>query len=431
MGVSIAKVDKGSLAERRGIRPGDILLRINQHGIEDVLDYRFYMLEPHLSVVFSRDGKKYILSLHKKEDEDIGLEFETYLMDKQHSCRNHCVFCFIDQLPAGLRESLYFKDDDSRMSFLFGNYITLTNLTEREIERIIAMHISPINISVHTTNPELRCRMMGNRFAGNFMPIIQRFADAGIHMECQLVICPGLNDGEELDRSMRDLAALVPAVESVAAVPVGLTRYRDGLSPLRMVTKEEAARIIRQMETFGGEMLQKHGMRVFYPADEFYLRAGLPIPDKEFYGDFSQLENGVGMMALLKSQFHDALAACGKSPKGSRLILATGTAAAPLIGSLVNEAKIQYKSLQAEVVPVINRFFGETITVAGLITGGDLIEQLRGKAGDILLIPDVMLRREGDLFLDDVSVGDVERELDLRVIPVTSEGSALLNALML
>lgn len=431
MGVTITVVDKGSLAERRGLRPGDILLSINKHEIADVLDYRFYMLEPHLSVVFSRDGKKYILSLHKKADEDIGLQFETYLMDKQHSCRNHCVFCFIDQLPKGMRESLYFKDDDSRMSFLFGNYITLTNLTDREIERIMAMHISPINISVHTTNPELRCRMMGNRFAGDYLPILKRFADAGIHIDCQLVICPGLNDGEELERSMRDLAALAPAVESVAAVPVGLTRYREGLYPLRMVTKEEAARIIRQMEAFGDEMLRKHGMRIFYPADEFYLRAGLPIPDKAFYGDFSQLENGVGMMALLNAQFHEALNSCRKKPKGSRLMLATGTAAAPLIRSLIKDAGNKYKSLQAEVVPVINRFFGETITVAGLVTGGDLIDRLRGKTGDILIIPDVMLRHEGDLFLDDVSLGDVEQELGVRVVPVASDGSALLDALML
>lgn len=431
MGVTIKKVDEGSPAERHGFQPGDILLRINRHEIVDVLDYRFYMLEPRLCIVFSRDGKKYIVSLYKKADEDIGLEFETYLMDRQRSCRNRCVFCFIDQMPPGLRKSLYFKDDDSRMSFLFGNYITLTNLTEREIERIIAMHISPINISVHTTNPELRCRMMGNRFAGDTLQVLQRFADAGIHMECQLVICPGLNDGEELERTMRDLAGLAPAVESVAAVPVGLTRYRDGLYPLRMVTKEEAAAVIRRMEAFGGEMIQKQGMRVFYPADEFYLRAELPIPDKAFYGDFSQLENGVGMIALLDSQFHEALKVCRNKPKGSRLILATGMAAAPLIGSLVKDAKNPYPSLNAEVVPVINRFFGETITVAGLITGGDLIRQLRGKTGDILIIPDVMLRHEGDLFLDDVSLDDVEQALGMRVVPVASDGGALLDALML
>lgn len=431
MSVTITQVDKGSAAERHGIRPGDVLLRINRHGIEDVLDYRFYMLEPRLSILLSRGGKKIILSVTKQAEEDVGLEFSTYLMDKQHSCRNHCVFCFIDQLPPGLRESLYFKDDDSRMSFLFGNYITLTNLTEREIERIIAMHISPINISVHTTNPELRCRMMGNRFAGDCLKILQRFADAGIHMECQLVICPGLNDGEELERSMRDLAALAPAVESVAAVPVGLTKYRDGLSPLRMATKEEASAVIRQMEAKGTEMLEKHGTRIFYPADEFYLRAELSIPDAEFYGDFSQLENGVGMIALLNQQFGEALNEMEMTPKGSRITVATGTAAAPFIEKLVQKAQKKWKTLQVAVIPVINRFFGETITVAGLVTGGDLIEQLRGKTGDILVIPQVMLRHEGDLFLDDVSIGDIEGKLGVRVVPTASDGGAFLETLLL
>lgn len=431
MGVTIKRVDPGSPAERCGFRSGDVLLSMNRHEIVDVLDYRFYMLEPSLRLVFSREGKKYVVGLRKRADEEIGLEFETYLMDRQRSCRNRCVFCFIDQLPPGLRESLYFKDDDSRMSFLFGNYITLTNLTEREIERIIAMHISPINISVHTTNPELRCRMMGNRFAGERLSILRRFADAGIHMECQLVICPGLNDGEELARTMRDLSKLVPAVESVAAVPVGLTRYREGLTPLRMATKEEAAAVIRQMEAFGENMVREHGMRVFFPADEFYLDAGLQIPEPAFYGDFSQLENGVGMIALLDRQFHEALETGRRGPKGSRLTLATGTAAAPLIASLVRDAKKRYPSLNVKVAAVINHFFGENITVAGLITGGDLIEQLRGKAGDILIIPDVMLRHEGDLFLDDVSLGDVECALGVRVVPVSSGGDALLDVLML
>ena len=273
MAVAITGVDKNSHAEQHGICSGDLLLRVNGHDIMDVLDYRFYLTETCLSLVLSRDGKRRLLRIHKAAEEDIGLEFDTYLMDRQHSCRNKCAFCFIDQLPPGMRESLYFKDDDSRLSFLFGNYITLTNLTEHEIERIISMHISPINISVHTTNPELRSRLMGNRFAGKCLSILRRFADAGIPMECQLVLCPGINDGEELKRTMRDLAELAPAVESVAAVPVGLTRYREGLTPLRLFTREEAAEVIRVMEEYGGEMLKKHGTRLFYPADEFYLCA--------------------------------------------------------------------------------------------------------------------------------------------------------------
>lgn len=431
MGVTITDVHAGSAAWRRGIRPGDILLKINGQDILDILDYRFYVTEPVLSLVLQRGSRMLVMRIQKNADEDIGLEFETYLMDKQHSCRNKCVFCFIDQLPPGLRPSLYFKDDDSRLSFLFGNYITLTNLSEHEVERIIAMHISPINISVHTTNPELRCKMMNNRFAGDSLSVMRRFADAGIRMDCQLVICPGLNDGAELDRTMKDLSALVPMVESVAAVPVGLTRYREGLYPLSMLTKEQAAAVIGQMEAFGDTMLKLHGMRIFYPADELYLRAGLPLPGEGFYGDFPQLENGVGMLTLLDTQFSEALGACEKLPQGSRITIATGTAAAPFIKQLVCEAQKKWKNLRVEVVPIINTFFGETITVAGLVTGGDLIRQLEGRTGDILLIPDVMLRHEGDLFLDDVSTDDVKRKLHVHLVPVSSDGGALVDALLL
>lgn len=434
MGVTITGITAGSPAARKDIRAGDELLTMNGQPIEDVLDYRFYMNEPVLSLVLSREGKKRVLRLHKGTEEDPGLEFATYLMDSQHSCRNQCVFCFIDQLPPGMRQSLYFKDDDSRLSFLFGNYITLTNLSEHEIERIIAMHISPINVSVHTTNPELRCQMMHNRFAGRCLEILQRFARAGIRMECQLVLCPGINDGAELARSMEDLSALVPAVESVAAVPVGLTKHREGLPALRMFTREEAAAVVRQMEAFGDRMLEQYGNRIFYPADEFYLQAGLPVPEDEaFYGEFSQLENGVGMAALLKSQFRRALDEREGTPAGSPLHFATGMAALPLIEELVALARKKWPSLRAEVHGVRNDFFGETITVAGLVTGGDLIRQLRDRVqpGEILVIPDVMLRHEGDVFLDDVSREDVERELSVRLVVTPVDGDALADALLL
>ncbi|HIW74264.1 MAG TPA: DUF512 domain-containing protein [Firmicutes bacterium] len=432
MGVTITGVAAGSPAARRGIRAGDELLRMNGHDIEDVLDYRFYMGEAALTLTLSREGKKRLLRLHKRPEEDPGLEFATYLMDAQHSCRNRCIFCFIDQLPPGMRESLYFKDDDSRLSFLFGNYVTLTNLSEHEIQRIIAMHISPINISVHTTNPALRCRMMGNRFAGDRLEVMRRFAAAGIRMECQLVLCPGVNDGEELARTMEDLAALAPAVESVAAVPVGLTRYRQGLPALRMYTREEAAAVVRQLEAFGERMLAAHGNRIFYPADEFYLQAGLPVPEDEaYYGDFSQLENGVGMTALLKAQFRRAMEACTGEPRGSRLTLATGAAARPLLEELAGEAKARWPAIRAEVVSVRNDFFGETITVAGLVTGGDLIRQLKGRTGEVLVIPEVMLRHEGDIFLDGVSREDVERELGVKLVVSPVDGDALLEALFL
>ena len=430
MAVVITGVTGGSPAARKKIKPGDRLVSINGHAVEDVLDYRFYLMDSRLELMLETEKGARRVRLRKAYEEDIGLEFETYLMDKQHACRNKCIFCFIDQMPPGMRESLYFKDDDSRLSFLFGNYITLTNLSEHEVERIISMHISPMNISVHTTNPALRCEMMKNRFAGETLSILGRLAAAGIRINCQLVLCPGVNDGEELTRTMTDLAGLLPAVESVAAVPVGLTRYREGLHPLRPYTAAEAADVIDRMESFGAGLLERTGNRVFYPADEFYLKAGRPIPPVEFYGSLSQLENGVGMVALLRSQFSQALDGCGDTPRGSRMILATGVAAAPLMKAMVDEATKKWHNLQVEVAPIINRIFGETITVAGLVTGGDLIGQLRGKRADILLIPDAMLRHEKDRFLDDVTPQDVERALNVRLEAVPVDGDALVEALL-
>ncbi len=430
MAVVIKEVKAGSPADKKGIRAGEKLAAINGHPIEDVLDYRFYLMESHLSVAV--EGKKglRVLSIHKGEYEELGLEFETYLMDKQHSCRNKCVFCFIDQLPAGMRESLYFKDDDSRLSFLFGNYITLTNLTEHEVSRIIDMHISPINVSVHTTNPELRCRMMNNRFAGDSLNILRRFAEAGLHIECQLVLCPSWNDGEELRKTMEDLAALRPAVESVAAVPVGLTKYRDGLTPLRMFSPDEAGAVIDAMEEFGERMLSETGNRLFYPADEFYLKAGRAIPDEEFYGEMSQLENGVGLVALLRSQFREAMENCGHEAKGTPITLATGVSAAPILRELVDEAGKKWHNLHVQVIAIRNEFFGETINVAGLVTGGDIIRQLQGIDTPVLAIPDVMLRHEQDRFLDDVTPEQIEQALKVQVQVVPVGGKELLEALL-
>ncbi len=430
MPVTIQSVAPGSPAARKRIRAGEQLLTINGHEIEDVLDYRFYLQEATLRVAVSDGQKTRILRIHKEETEDIGLEFETYLMDRQRSCRNRCIFCFIDQLPPGMRESLYFKDDDSRLSFLFGNYITLTNLSEHEISRIIAMHISPINISVHTTNPQLRCQMMGNRFAGDCLGILRRFVDAGLSIQCQLVLCPGYNDGEELQHTMEDLARMAPAVKSVAAVPVGLTKYREGLTPLRLFTKEESLDVVRRMEAMGDRMLRETGDRLFYPSDEFYIKAELPIPPAEYYGEMSQLENGVGMTALLISQFREALEAEQRRPAGTRLLLATGVLAGPFIAQLVEQARQKWPELQAEVVPIVNHFFGETITVTGLITGGDLMDQLRGKPGEVLLIPQDMLRQEGDCFLDDVRPEQVEQELGLRLDILSMDGADLVEALL-
>lgn len=431
MAVTIAQVLFGSPAWRKKIAAGDVLLSVNGNPITDVLDYRFHITEPRLTLVLDTPKGNRTVHIRKKEYEDIGLEFETYLMDKQHTCRNGCIFCFIDQMPAGMRDSLYFKDDDSRLSFLFGNYITLTNLSEHEIERILEMHISPINISVHTTNPELRCKMMNNRFAGETLQLMNRFAEAGIHMECQLVLCPGWNDGAELERSIHDLAALAPAVKSVAVVPVGLTKHREGLTPLRPFTTEEAAKVIDTVEHFGDCMLAATGERVVYPADEWYLLADRPIPDESFYGEMPQLENGVGLIALLRSQFSEALENTAEvTVKGTDTLLVTGIAAAPLMNELVVQAKEKFPQISARVQAVKNEFFGETITVAGLVTGTDILQQVQPNAAKRILIPDVMLRHEGDRFLDDVTPQDLEEKLGMPVVVLPIDGEALLSALL-
>ena len=431
MAVTITQVQEKSPAARKKIAAGDVLLRMNGHEIEDVLDYRFYLFETKLTLELETPKGSRTVRIRKAEDEELGLEFETYLMDKQRSCRNRCIFCFIDQLPLGLRDTLYFKDDDSRLSFLFGNYITLTNLTEHEVERIISMHISPVNVSVHTTNPELRCRMMNNRFAGESLKILRRLADAHIDLNAQLVLCPEYNDGDELTRSMEDLATYFPSLQSVAAVPVGLTRYRDGLTPLRLFTKDEAADVIDRMNAMNERMLAEHGVRLFYPSDEFYLLAGREIPPADEYGDFLQLENGVGMWALFWEQFKDALAGCDETPRGTHMTLATGKLAAPLMEKCVALAREKWPNLRVEVACIRNDFFGETITVTGLVTGGDIKKQLTGRCGEILLLPSSMLRREGDCFLDDVTVEDLARDLHTKIEVTGGGGAELLQALLL
>lgn len=431
MAVSITGIAPGSHAARKGIRAGETLLCINGHPVEDVLDYRFYLMEPRLELEIEGEKGRRRVRIRKDETADIGLEFATYLMDRQRCCKNKCIFCFIDQMPPGMRESLYFKDDDSRLSFLFGNYITLTNLSEHDITRIIEMHISPLRVSVHTTNPALRCRMMNNRFAGDSLKALERFAQAGIRIEGQLVLCPGVNDGEELRRTMEDLSRMIPAVESVAAVPVGLTRYREGLTALRGYTAQEAAAVIDAVEEYGSRMLAQHGNRVFYPADEFYVKAGRALPEEDFYGDMAQLENGVGLIALLRAEFRRALDQCTGQPAGSRLILATGAAAAPFLRELIDEAKQRWHNLHVDVFAVQNHFFGETIDVAGLVTGRDIAEQLYGCEADCVLFPDVMLRHEGDRFLDDMVPVQLEEALGVPVRAVPTGGEGLLQALLL
>lgn len=430
MAVTISGVKPRSPAARKRIAAGDVLKSINGHAIEDVLDYQFYLSDGRLTLCLDTPRGERTVHLRADKHGEIGLQFDTYLMDKQRSCRNNCIFCFIDQLPQGMRESLYFKDDDSRLSFLFGNYITLTNLSERDVDRIIEMHISPVNISVHTTDPALRCRMMNNRFAGDALRHLYRLAEAGIALNCQLVLCPDYNDGEALTRTMEDLAALFPAVQSVAAVPVGLTKFREGLTPLRPFTAAEAADVIARMESMADRLEAEHGHRLFFPSDEFYLTAGKPIPAADRYGDFLQLENGVGMIALMREEFYAALEEADTLTRTRRLVVATGVSAAPLMRELVAAAKEKFPALQAEVKTVENRFFGERITVAGLLTGGDLIEQLRGIPADEVTVPRCMLRREGDMFLDDTTPEDVQKALGVTVTVNDGDGADFLRVLL-
>lgn len=429
--VQIKTVVRHSYADRAGIKSGETLIAINGNEIVDVLDYRFYQLDSSVELKL-RDakGEVRVIHLRKPEYEELGLDFETYLMDKERSCRNKCVFCFIDQLPKGLRETLYFKDDDSRLSFLFGNYVTLTNLTEHEINRIIKMHISPINVSVHTTNPELRVKMMGNRFAGDSLKILKRFAQSSIVINTQIVCCPGLNDGDELRRSLQDLYDY--DVNLIAVVPVGLTKYRDGLYPLEPFTKEKAAETVDILEEFGEMCLKTRGKRIAYAADELYIKAGREIPDASFYGDFEALENGVGLIAMLKEDVLAELAYRDADPGIRRTVsIACGTSAAPYLRELMDRVEEQFSGVKVYVYPIINTFFGDMINVSGLIVGRDLIAQLKNKPlGDELLISSAMLRFENDLFLDDVSIDDVMRELQIHVTPVNNDGTMLINAIL-
>ncbi len=422
MSVVIKSVIKRSQAYKAGIRAKDTLVCVDDNEINDVLDYRFFADGENCTFELERDGLRYFADIDCTED--AGLEFDTYLMDKHRRCQNNCIFCFIDQMPKGMRESLYFKDDDSRLSFLFGNYVTLTNLTEKEVDRIIKMHISPVNISVHTTNPELRVKMMRNKNAGEALKIIDRLNNAGISMNCQIVACPGINDGPELIRSLSDLAKL-DCVECVAVVPVGITKYRKGLTELKQYDKQAAAQIIDIVDNFFDGTKRR-----FYAADEFYLLADRKIPDAEFYGEFLQLENGVGLCSLTESEAKAQLSIVKPPKRARKVAIVTGVAAAGIITNIVDSAKSKWHNLECEVYPIVNDHFGHTITVAGLVTGKDIINQLKKKMlPKELLIPACMLREGNGLFLDDVSVKDVEKALNVKITIVEQNGTALINAL--
>ena len=425
----ISKIEDNSPLKHR-IRVGDTLLAINGKEVIDVLDYKFFGYDPEVSVtVRTPDGLEHTVHVAKAEGQDLGLEFETYLMDKPRSCANNCVFCFIDQLPKGMRRTMYFKDDDARLSFLLGNYITMTNLSDREIQRICDLHISPINVSVHATNPELRVKMLRNRFAGRCIDIMRRFAAAGIMMNCQIVCCPGLNDGGELERTMRELAEMYPAVHSVSIVPVGLTKFREGLYELKPFTPEHAGETIDLVTAFGDKCIEKFGTRLFFCSDEMYICANRELPDDEFYEEHTQLENGVGMIRLLEAEFKSALSLSDR-PDGVPFSIACGVSVAPFFEKLVCAAREKYDNIDGRVYAIENDFFGHSINVTGLITGGDLINQLKGKdLGERLFISQNMLRRDEMDFLDDVLLEDAVTALGVPIYPIGQDGFDLWDAI--
>ncbi len=430
MSTIIASIDRHSPAERAGIQAGEQLLTINGHPIVDVLDYRFYGYDPvsHIELKTAA-GDVRTVTLRKAEGQDLGLNFDTYLMDEMRSCANHCVFCFVDQMPPGMRSTLYFKDDDARLSFLLGNYITLTNLTEREAQRIIDLHISPINVSVHATDPQLHCTLLGNRDAARSLDYIKAFCKAGIVMNGQIVVCPGWNDGDHLRRTLRDLTEW--EFSSCSLVPVGITKYRRGLAKLRAVDGACAREIIAIAEEYGQENLRRFGTRRFFCADELFLRAGMELPQEAYYEGYRQIENGVGMLRSLEQEFVSALHLESREESPSPFTIATGTAAAPFMRSLLAQAQDWFPALRGQVVAVENDFFGHTIDVAGLLTGQDLSAQLRrvGTLGRVLL-PLHMLRHGENVFLDDYTVERLSAELGCPVQIAGTDGFELLDAML-
>lgn len=430
--VEVTQVTKDSPAQRAGVLPGDCLLSIDGHDIRDVLDYRFFSAECRLSLLIHRGPELLTLTLEKGEYEDPGMEFATPLMDEKHSCRNKCIFCFIDQLPKGMRESLYFKDDDTRLSFLHGNYVTLTNLTDADVDRIIEMHISPVNISVHTTDPDLRVKMMRNKRAGEVLKYLRRFADAGLSMQGQIVLCRSVNDGEHLTRTLRDLAAYYPSMDSVSVVPVGLSDHREGLYPLQPFSREDATAVLSQVNGLGDEFLQAFGSRFVYCSDEWYLKAEKPLPPEEYYEGYPQLDNGVGM---LRSLIEETNVFFSEHPhlrcRKRTVSVATGTAAAPTISRIAEALVARCPELTVHVYPVENDWFGHAITVSGLLTGRDIVAQLSGKPlGDELLIPPNALRAGEEVLLDDMTVSDLSDALGVPVRAAGENGDELLLALL-
>ena len=435
----IKKILPGSIAEEFELAPGDRLISINGHEIEDIFDYQFYAEDTYIEILIEKpDGEQWILEVDKEEDEDLGIEFDNGLMDEYRSCHNKCIFCFIDQMPKGMRDTLYFKDDDSRLSFLQGNYVTLTNMSDHDLDRIIQYHLSPINISFQTMNPELRCKMLNNRFAGEALKKVDRLNEAGIEMNGQIVLCKGVNDGEELAFSIREMMRYIPNLQSVSVVPVGLSKYRDGLFPLEPFTREDAREVLSTIHHYQNESYQKYGNHFIHASDEWYILAGEELPQEENYDGYLQLENGVGMMRLLLNEFEEAMKELQEKISADDLdfvpreiSMATARLAYPFIRDMAARMMEMVPGLMIHVYEIRNNFFGEMITVSGLLTGQDLIAQLTGKElGEALYLPQNVLRSGEEVFLDDVTVTEMEKALQVKVDIIKSSGRDFVNAVL-
>ena len=431
----VSLVEEGSIAWELGIEKGDELLKINDTEIEDIFDYQYFIQDEYIEVLIKKaDGEEWLLEIDKDYSEDLGLTFENGLMDEYRSCHNKCIFCFIDQMPKGMRDTLYFKDDDSRLSFLQGNYVTLTNMSEHDIDRIITYRLEPINISFQTTNPELRCKMLNNRFAGDALKKVDKLFEAGIHMNGQIVLCKGVNDKEELERSISDLTKYLPNLESVSVVPVGLSKYRDGLYPLEPFTKDDAIEVLNTIHKWQKEIYEKWGTHFIHASDEWYILAGQELPGEDNYDGYLQLENGVGMLRLLEDEFQDAVNGLNTDEfvkKEEVISLATGKLAYPYLKKMCEIVENMVRGLKINVYAITNEFFGENITVSGLLTGQDIIGQMKGKEiGERLLLPINVLRSGEDVFLDDIRVQDVEKALQVKVDIVKSSGYDFLDAIL-
>ena len=428
----IRSVEDGSIAWELGVEPGDCLISINDKEIEDVFDYHYLVNDEELVLLIEKpDGEEWELEIEKDYEEDLGIEFEQGLMDEYRSCRNKCMFCFIDQMPKGMRETLYFKDDDSRLSFLQGKYSTLTNMSDHDIDRIVQYHLEPINISFHTTNPELRCKMLHNRFAGDALKKVQTLYEGGITMNGQIVLCKGINDGEELERSIRDMTAYLPHLQRVSVVPVGLTKFRDGLYPLEPFTKEEAKEVLAIIHRWQKKIYEEYGTHFIHAGDEWYILAGEEMPEEERYDGYLQLENGVGTTRLLQNEFQEAFEKLSGDDRETEISLATGKLAYPYLKRMIETLQTKYPNVIVHLYEIRNDFFGELITVAGLITGQDLKAQLSGRPlGSRLLLPCCMLRNGEEVFLDDVTLDQLKEALQVQIDIVKSSGQDLIEAVL-